>query len=187
MPDRHYADEWLPSRFGLATLRVVAYVVSTRLAAEKPRSGASLSLEKHQHPLEAYLLALAYWLIPTAHVALLLGNAGGSWSWLAAAGSVPVLLVAVPNAWVLLALLMTPAASRIAGWTGRTTHDVQALVTPSGMLALAAASVVCRWPGQALGWLWIGLTVLEIIAVLACVSLRARFAALERRLYPEVV
>jgi hypothetical protein len=186
MPDRLYADEWLPSRFSLGILRLLTFALSRGLEKRRPSSGARLNRDRHQHPLEAYVLGLAYWLIPTLHLTLLAGTAWGPrpvvWPLAFAIG-----LVAVPQAWVLLALLLTPFASAASKISGRPTHDIQALATPIGMLGIAAASVMLDWPGAVLGWLWIGLTVVEIFATLLCIPLRRRFAALEQRLQTEAV
>jgi len=178
MPDRLYADEWLPSRFSLGTFRLLGYAVARILERRRPRSGAFLNREARQHPMEATLLALAYWTIPAAQFALLAGEAC-SWRWFVLPLAFAALLVAVPLAWVGIALLMTPIASMLSTRIGKPSHDIQALITPSGMLALAGASVLAGWPGAPLGWLWIGLTVVEIVALLACLALRGRFAELE--------
>jgi len=181
VPDRRYADEWLPSRFSLATLRLTAFVIASLLVRKRPTSGAYLNRTPQQHPLEAYLLALAYWLIPTAQLALLTLQETG-WPGIFALPVVAALLVLVPLAWVLIALTLTPAARALSEVTGRSTHDIQALVTPAGMLLLAVTSIVRHWPAEILGWLWIALTVIEVVASIICVLLRGRFEALEERL-----
>lgn len=181
MPDRLYADEWLPSRFSLGTFRLLGYAVARSLERQRPRSGALLNREARQHPMEATLLALAYWMIPAAQLALLAGEAC-SWRGFVLPLAFAAMLVAVPLAWVGIALLMTPFASMLSARIGKPTHDIQALITPTGMLALAVASVLAGWPGAPLGWLWIGLTIVEIAALLTCLALRRRFAALGLRL-----
>jgi len=184
MPDRNYADEWLPTRFSLGTFRLPAYAISRRLEGSRPTSGAYLNREPRQHPLETYLLSLAYWLIPTVQLTLVIAEASG-WRWFVAPLALAVLLIAVPNVWVVIAFFFTPLASLISRATGRPTHDIQALVTPIGMLVLAVVSVVRQWPGAALGWLWLALTVVEIIALVTCLMLRRRFADLDARLPSE--
>lgn len=184
MPDRFFAEEWLPSRFSLGTLRLLGFAIARVLERRRPSSGAFLNRGPHQHPLEATLLSLAYWLIPSVQLTALLGRAC-AWTWYAVPLGFAAMLVAVPVMWTLVALLLTPAAAAASRLTSRATHDIQALVTPTGMLLLAVASVVLDWPAAPLGWLWIALTIIEIASSLACFALRGAFAALERRL-PQV-
>jgi hypothetical protein len=184
MPDRCYADEWLPSRFSLGTLRLLGYGISRALETRRPTSGAFLNHEPHQQPLEATLLSLAYWLIPGLQLTLLVGRSCG-WRWYVLPIAFAAMLAVVPVVWAVVAFLFTPAATVISGRTGRSTHDIQSLVTPTGMLALAVASVMLAWPGALLGWLWICLTVVEVASSLVCLALRRPFAALESRFPPE--
>lgn len=183
MPDRFYADEWAPSRFSLGTLRLIAFAISSFLEARRPTSGAYLNRERHQHPLEALILAVAYGLIPTAHLTMLSWRASASI--LVTIVAFPAFLVAVALLWVLFALLLTPVARVVRRMTGHKTHDIQAHFAAVGMVALAVCSIVLDWPGAFLGWLWAGLTVVEIVASIVCLGLTSRFEALDSRLPSE--
>jgi uncharacterized membrane protein len=182
VPDRRYADEWLPTRFSLGTFQLLGYAISRGLEGSRPTSGAYLNRESHQHPLETYLLTLAYWLIPTAQLTLVIADGR---PWFVFPIALLALLFLVPNVWVVIAFVFTPAASLISRVSGRPTHDIQALVTPTGMLILAVVSVIDDWPGAALGWLWLVLTVVEVVSLSACLLLKQRFADLDARLPSE--
>lgn len=184
MPDRAYADEWLPSRFSLGILRLAAFAISRSLELRRPKSGAQLNRHRHQHPLEANLMSIAFWILPNLHFTLLAVRAA-DWRWFVAPLAFVALLVLVPIAWLLVVLVSSPFAAVISRLTGRSTHDVQTVLAPTVMLLLAIGSIAGGWPSAPLGWFWIGLTVFELAASLVCVLLRGPFAALEARLPPE--
>lgn len=180
MPDRMYADEWLPSRFGLGSLRLIAYVVARGLERNRPVSGAYVNRERHQHPLEATLLSILYWIIPCIHITTLVARMSGSKA--VTAGAFAASLVIVPAAWLALGLLCTPVAGAVSSLLGLRRYEVQLRVPPLALLAVSICSVVFTWPSLVIGWLWIGLVVLEAFARVICLALRGGFAALDRRL-----
>ncbi|MGK2858162.1 MAG: hypothetical protein ACSLFQ_13245, partial [Thermoanaerobaculia bacterium] len=179
-----YANEWLPSRFSLGILRLAAFAISRSLELRRPKSGAQLNRHRQQHPLEANLASVAFWIIPNLHVTLLAVRAADG-KWFVGPLAFVALLVLIPMAWFLMVLAFSPFAAVASRLTGRSSHDVQTVLTPTVMLLLSIGSIAGGWPSAPLGWFWIGLTVLELAASLVCVLLREPFAALEARLPPE--
>lgn len=162
-PERLVAEEWLPSRFDLATFRLLGLLVALA-SGRRPSAALLLHHEREQNALEAYALACGLLAVPSIHIfAAIVPRL--RWPWLTG----PLVALALPFAttvaWeavVFSVALFTLALHRLTG------VEIPALrlqnpAIHSLMIALSVCAVAYEWRTAWLGAAWLALVALNLL------------------------